>query len=188
MLTLRIVLQYLSIPVVAFGFKISIAWLPIYVVGFFFGPVVGLVFGAFSDTLNFFLHGGVWFWMYAIQEPVVGMVSGILGSLYFMSKKDTNSWSFKISWRLIVYGFALFCIYSIFSSLDLIKNGTFYGAKGIDNDFILAIVISSMMFLFLVLIEILNFFYFRRTKKYGNNKNLYKLFIYALILLLFILK
>ncbi len=88
---------------------------------------------------------------------------------------------FKLSWRLIVYGFAFFCIYSIFSSLDLIKNGTFYGSKGIDNDFILAIVISCMMFLFLILIEILNAYYFRKSRKYKQNKNLYKLFIYTLI-------
>ncbi len=181
MLALRIVLQFFSLPVPAFGFKISISWLPIYVVGFFFGPVVGMFFGFLSDTINYLIHGGVWFWMYAIQEPVVGLVSGILGSLYFMSKKDTNSLMFKISWRLMIYGFAFFCVYSIFSSLDLIQKGTFYGSKGIDNDFILAIVIACMMLFFLIVIEILNAYYFKRYKKFKKNNNIYKLFIYTLI-------
>ncbi|MGL4952161.1 MAG: hypothetical protein ACRC4L_04220, partial [Mycoplasma sp.] len=54
---LRLVLGLFGVPVVGLGFKISFAWLPIYICGFFYGPIVGLIFGAVMDTVSFFVFG-----------------------------------------------------------------------------------------------------------------------------------
>lgn len=35
--------------------------------------------GAITDTISFLMAGGgIWFWLYAIQEPIVGLLSGLI--------------------------------------------------------------------------------------------------------------
>lgn len=92
LIALRIVLGFTVIPIKPLGLSISIAWVPVIVLGWYFGPVIGLVLGAVCDTISFLITGGVWFWLYAIQEPIVGLVAGLIAGFYRwrMNKKDIN--------------------------------------------------------------------------------------------------
>lgn len=95
LLALRLVLGVLTIRVAPFALSISIAWVPVMVLGWYFGPVIGLVFGAITDTISFLMAGGgVWFWMYAIQEPIVGLLSGLVAGwcTYRQHKEKTHLW------------------------------------------------------------------------------------------------
>lgn len=92
LLALRLVLGVLTIRIAPFNLSISIAWLPVMVIGWYFGPIVGLVMGCITDTISFLMSGGgVWFWMYAIQEPIVGLISGLIAGLYRIRKNNIKS-------------------------------------------------------------------------------------------------
>lgn len=81
LLALRLVFGILTIRIAPFGLSISIAWVPLMVIGWYFGPVAGLIIGILTDTISFLIGGGIWFWMYAIQEPIVGLLSGIIAGV-----------------------------------------------------------------------------------------------------------
>lgn len=79
LIALRLVLGLLTIRIAPFALSISLAWIPVMVIGWYFGPVVGLIMGFVTDTISFLMAGGgIWFWMYALQEPVVGLLSGLI--------------------------------------------------------------------------------------------------------------
>lgn len=90
LIALRVVLSFISINIVPFNLSLSLGWVATMVLGWYFGPVVGLLCGAITDTLTFLIHGGVWFWLYAIQEPIVGMIAGLIGSFYRYRKFKEN--------------------------------------------------------------------------------------------------
>lgn len=113
--------------------------------------------------------------MYAIQEPIVGLISGILGSLFFLDKK--NNILVNIFWRIIIYGFVFFCSFYVFSNLNFINKDNFQGSKSSNNELIFSIIISILLIVFLIVLELLNFIYYKKNKKFKNNKNI--LFLYV---------
>ncbi|MCQ2748205.1 MAG: ECF transporter S component [Mycoplasmoidaceae bacterium] len=91
------------------------------VIGWYFGPIVGLVFGAITDTISFLLPGGgIWFWMYAIQEPIIGLLSGLVGSVCRIRKSSqTNKITIDIIInQVMVIGFAIISSFALIYWLD----------------------------------------------------------------------
>ncbi|MCV3728307.1 ECF transporter S component [Ureaplasma miroungigenitalium] len=86
---LRLGLSFLNIKITGVHTTISFAWLPLMVMGWYFGPVIGFLSGILTDTVSWLLHPGVWFWLYAIQEPILGLIAGLLGS-FAQLRKHTN--------------------------------------------------------------------------------------------------
>lgn len=90
LIALRVVLSFISIPIAPFSLSLSFGWVATMVLGWYFGPVIGLFCGMITDTLTFLIHGGVWFWLYAIQEPIVGLIAGLIGGFYRYRKSKEN--------------------------------------------------------------------------------------------------
>lgn len=110
LIALRLVLGVLTIRIAPFNLSISIAWVPLMVIGWYFGPIVGLVMGAITDTISFFMAGGgIWFWMYAIQEPIVGLLSGLIaGWCQFRKSKEHLHISLDVIVnQILMIGFAV---------------------------------------------------------------------------------
>ena len=85
LLSLRIILQFVGS--ISLGpTTLSFTWITLIVVGFIFGPFIGLMFGVIADLLGYVLHPGVYMWEYAIQEPLICFVAGIIGFIYFNYK------------------------------------------------------------------------------------------------------
>lgn len=121
LLALRIVLGLLTIRIAPFSLSISIAWVPLMVLGWYFGPVVGLIFGILTDTISFLMAGGgIWFWMYAIQEPIVGLLSGLIaGWCRYRKNKEKISISLDIVLnQIIVIVFAVISYVALIVWLD----------------------------------------------------------------------
>lgn len=110
LIALRIVLGLLTIRIAPFALSISIAWVPLMVLGWYFGPVAGLFLGIITDTISFLMAGGgIWFWLYAIQEPIIGLLSGLFSGWcrYRKSKEKINiTWDIVIN-QIMVIGFAI---------------------------------------------------------------------------------
>lgn len=132
LLALRIVLGVLTIRIAPFNLSISIAWLPIMVMGWYFGPVVGLVMGAITDTISFLISGGVWFWMYAIQEPIVGLISGLVAGLctFRKSHEKVHIVGDVIVNQILIIGFAVLTYVILIIWLDPSKH-----FQGHDDDY-----------------------------------------------------
>ncbi len=91
LLALRIAFGIIHVNLPIVNKTISFAWIPIMVFGWIFGPIFGFFFGAVTDTITFFMFpGNVWFWMYAIQEPLVGFISGIVAGIYTIRISNEN--------------------------------------------------------------------------------------------------
>lgn len=81
------------------------------IMGWFYGPIVGIFLGAVSDTLCYFIaSGGIWFWMYAIQEPIVCFLSGIFAGIYnYRVRLDKKSVTFDLIFNQItIFIFGIF--------------------------------------------------------------------------------
>lgn len=121
LLALRLVLGVLTIRIAPFALSISIAWVPVMVLGWYFGPVIGLIFGALTDTISFLMAGGgIWFWMYAIQEPIVGLLSGLIaGWCQFRKLKDKPNLALDVVInQILVIGFAVISYVTLIFWLD----------------------------------------------------------------------
>lgn len=110
LIALRIVLGLLTIRIAPFGLSISIAWVPLMVLGWYFGPVAGLFLGMITDTISFLMAGGgIWFWLYAIQEPIIGLVSGLVAGWcrFRKSRENLNITLDIVINQILVIGFAI---------------------------------------------------------------------------------
>ncbi|MGL4948679.1 MAG: hypothetical protein ACRC42_04885 [Mycoplasma sp.] len=172
-----------SVPVVGFGFKISFAWMPLYICGFFYGPVFGMFFGAAMDTLSFLVFGGDWFWMYAIQEPIVGLVAGIVGSMYFLEIFKSIKFQFIIQ-KILTYAFIFFTIGIVVYQFYIIDDAKF-SSSDIKNINYFPIIVFIVMGLFSVINEVQNYLFYKKNKK-TKNKNNYSLYLYISFLVIFI--
>ena len=186
LIALGLVLNLFVIPIPTIGVNLSFGWLPTMVLGWYFGPIIGFALGFTIDTLNFAIHGGVWFWLYAIQEPLLGMIAGIIGSVYSFAKNQ--SWKIHISIlinQLFMFAFAIFSLAIVFIYTDpnnpafikLVQSGQLtYEVNTIFRYVILAVVI-----VFLGIIEIIIYIQYKKFKKHQNHQK-FLTFLYSSII------
>ena len=110
LIALSILLNLINIKIIG-GISLSFAWLPVIIIGWYFGPVIGLIMGGVIDTINWLIYGGVWFWLYAIQEPLIGLITGFFVSCYLLINKIKNH--FKINFTISQIILVIFLIFSI---------------------------------------------------------------------------
>lgn len=111
LLGLSILLNLFKVPIVA-GITISFAWLPGIIIGWYFGPVVGLLMGFVIDTINWLIYGGIWFWLYALQEPFLGLIIGLISGMFMLVQQ--TKYHFKLTIILNQIFFLCFLFVSIF--------------------------------------------------------------------------
>lgn len=179
---LRLVLGLFSVPIVPFGFKVSFAWLPVYICGFFYGPVIGLLFGIIMDTTSFLIFGGVWFWMYAIQEPLVGLISGLIGSVYFLQLFHSIRIQLIVQ-KIFIYGFILTTAFVIITEFYILNDATFQIGE-ITNINVFAIIVLIIMSIFIAVNEFQNYYYYKKYKN-DNAKTEYSLYLYISLIIIF---
>ncbi len=110
LIAIRLVVALFSLYIPSFNLKLTFEWIPIIMMGWIYGPVIGLFAGAISDTLAWLISGTPWFWMYAIQQPLIAMMAGIasgVATLRSNSKKFTYDLLLQ---QLIVIGFGIFVL------------------------------------------------------------------------------
>ena len=140
-----------------------------------FGPVLSLLIGIIVDSITFFISGGVWFWMYAIQEPLIMMLAGIIGSIYRL----------RLNGKSIIYDYFVFQIITLiflitgivvllqYSYIELNNNSV--DILGVDKNVTLTLTLTSLITFFVVVQTILHLIVFRNKV----NKKYPKLFIYV---------
>lgn len=116
LICLRLIFGFIHIPITPFGISLSFAWVPLMVLGWYFGPITGLLLGMLTDTIGFLINGSLWYWMYAIQEPIVGFISGLIGSIARLRKDKMNHVIYDLIINQVVS-----CAFIVISFLFLIK-------------------------------------------------------------------
>ena len=121
----------------------SIPWIPIMVLGWYLGPIYSCFLTIVFDNIRFFLLsqvGGLWFWLYAIQAPLVALISGLFGGLFYYRINSIKSFCSKsiifdvIFNNLIVISFFIF---TTFMLLSFVNNSTkFKGSEKIETFFL----------------------------------------------------
>ncbi len=182
MLAIRLILSLFSIRIPILGINFSFVWIPVYIVGFYFGPFFGLFFGILSDTFAWLLSGSVWFWMYAIQEPCIGLLSGIIGSCFFLFNKKSIKQLIVIQ-QLIVFFFVIFTIVIVFSYYNKIDANQNINATNNFNKKLYVILLSIFLSCFLLFNEVQTIIMYLKYKKHKVLYN-YTLYLYISILII----
>ena len=183
LLALRFVLQYLTIYIPVASMSISIAWTPLMLAGWIFGPVFGFFLGFITDTVAYLIKpGSIWYWMYAIQEPLVGMISGIIGFICMLriksvfNKEALENSNFKkpinktykldlIIQQIFFIAFLIICVFALFAWLDGTQK--FESKSGFDEIFFSYskyIIVGALIFFFIA-VEIISIFIYKKNKK-----------------------
>ncbi len=156
LIAIRILLGYFHIKLPVVNETIGFAWVPIMICGWFFGPIVGCVFGAVTDTLGFVLHPSVWFWMYAIQEPCVGLIAGVIrGICYLRINKKSQSITLDLFvQQIFILLFCLVAVFGMFFWLDGVSFQKFQAYK---------IVVLVLITAFLIMMETTTFVFIKNS-------------------------
>ena len=172
---LRLILNFATIKIPEFGMSISIAHTPLMIVGWLFGPIIGLLVGFLTDTMCYFMNpSGLWFWLFAIQEPLLGFLSGIVASIYIIRKSRKCIIFDLVFARFVVYSFFIICLVFMYGFID--NNSHWEGISKFDSNSFINVykyIVISCLILFILIFEIFNIFAYKR------NKGREKLIIYA---------
>lgn len=173
LLALRIILNFISVPVPGVNFVISFSWVPVMIMGWIYGPIHGLVFGFVTDSVCYLISlTHVWFWMFAIQEPIVGFVSGLARSIYEIKSKGNknNIYDFFVA-QIILFCFTISSLAGILCWVNgnVLDYYNSYKYISISLSIVYFVVIESFMWVYL--------------KKIDKNDKRYLLFLYAITLI-----
>lgn len=155
LIALRVVLQYASIHIPTINLTISISWTPLMIIGWIYGPLFGLVTGAITDSICFLIKPTTWFWLYAIQEPMVGFICGTFGYLCTLRLNSVSKKPKSKKWDFIMLQIFLITFVSIgFMGLYMIINDFSYEGKKseLDSFFWLNskwLILGSILFFFI---------------------------------------
>ncbi|MGL4617274.1 MAG: ECF transporter S component [Mycoplasmoidaceae bacterium] len=167
LVALRVIMQFFTIPIPQFGLTLSISHTPIIVVGWLFGPVIGFFTGILTDTICYFAKPtSPWFYLYAIQEPLLCMMSGIFGSLYVINKNNEKMRNEIIFSKLVLYLFAFFTL--IILIIYAQPNNKFQGSNALkENDFfnIYKYVAIGIVIFFVLVYELFFLYLYKKKKK-----------------------
>ena len=175
LIAMRIVLNFISVHIPGIGVSISFYWVPTMLLGWIFGPIHGFIWGFVLDTICFAMTpNSVWYWLYAIQEPIVGFMGGIAASvcaLRLNKKKANPMYDIMVQqiMLLLFIGTSIACIF--------LWMGTGYDkVKYFDTYKIVTLVMLG------VYIVIMECFTFIQIKGFEKHKERTLMFIYATML------
>lgn len=167
---LKMVLAAATIQIPIINKAIGLALVPTMLMGWIFGPIYGLLLGAFADTAGYLMHPtNIWFWQYAIQQPLVAIIAGVIKGIWTYRTSKRDSW---IVVDIIIHQIAIFgfCLVSLFSLLFWMDDGN----KGVYT-FSKWIAIGSLLIYLIVMETYVFFFIF--DLRFSKNKII--TFIYA---------
>lgn len=167
LIALRMVLQLTSFYIPIFSFSISVSWTPLIIIGWLYGPIYGFVAGFITDSLGILMSGSVWFWLYAIQEPMVGFIAGLFG--YFCRVrllKNASDKKTKIK-DFVIFDFFLifFSGISIYFLIEFTNSSvSFEGKSKLEEIFFVYSkwVILGVMSFFLIFSNILEIIFYKK--------------------------
>ncbi|NQX83652.1 MAG: ECF transporter S component [Mycoplasmataceae bacterium] len=119
---LSIALSYWSITIIPHVLSFSFSTIPVMYIGFLLGPKEGFIFGLFTDTIKSLIKGYPWMFVYALTEPIMGLISGYVG----LNKEKYKTKKYKIA--LIIFVQIFFLLLFILS-MTLINVQDVFGAK-----------------------------------------------------------
>lgn len=193
LLGLSILLNLFKINITA-GITISFAWLPGIIIGWYFGPIVGLLMGALIDTINWLIYGGVWFWMYALQEPILGLIVGIISSLFNIIRNTKQHFSIcLIINQIMLIGFIISSIFIVFYYTNP-NNPFFQSISNAENStsnmikttqlYLRWIILGILLGLFVIVEVIVGYRYYQFKKDRNSNFVRFEVFLFITIVAL----
>lgn len=193
LLGLSILLNLFKINITA-GITISFAWLPGIIIGWYFGPIVGLLMGALIDTINWLIYGGVWFWMYALQEPILGLIVGIISSLFNIIRNTKQHFSIcLIINQIMLIGFIISSIFIVFYYTDP-NNPFFQSISNTENStsnmikttqlYLRWIILGILLGLFVIVEVIVGYRYYQFKKDRDADSIRFETFLFITIVAL----
>ncbi len=184
LISLRIIFNLFSIPIPGITQTISFSWVPLMVIGWYFGPVLSFFIGWITDTLCYLIFtSGLWFWMYSIQEPCVCVIAGIFGSICRLRSNEKCNIVLDILIQQIIYIiFSSICYISLILWLSPNNN-----ASTVDDYMVNAYKYTALVLItvFMVVMEYVTFYQVLVNK---NNHTHLVLFIYGTCLVVLLME
>lgn len=174
LIALRFIIGMFSITIPGVSISISITWVTDMLMGWIYGPIYGFVLGAICDTIGYIASPtAVWFWMFAIQEPMVGFLSGVFGS--FCAWRCVYKKNYLIDLliqQIVIISFVAISLISILIWVD---------DKSIKLFNIYKWIVISMITIYLTVMEI---FTYLNIKSIYDQKERTLIFIYSTTLVM----
>lgn len=111
LMALHIILVYVgfNIPIVNVSFNFD--WISTYLVGWFYGPIIGALFGFIANNISWLQTGGTfWYWLYSIQEPLIAIFSSFISFYFYLTKYKQNIKLTIFIQQLFIFGFFILSI------------------------------------------------------------------------------
>ena len=193
LVALSIILNFFKIKITA-GITISVAWMPSMIIAWFFGPVIGFTLGFVIDTINWLINPGYWFWLYAIQEPMLGLIVGLLSSIFNLIKERKNHFTITvITNQFLLIGFLVVSIFVAFFYTD--PNNFYFnqintsrpdseaaGITKITQTVLRWVILAIMIFMFFLIEGIILYKYLRWKNNKDYNTDTFEIFLFMTVI------
>lgn len=150
--------------------------------------------GALIDTINWLIYGGVWFWMYALQEPILGLIVGIISSLFNIIRNTKQHFSIcLIINQIMLIGFIISSIFIVFYYTNH-NNPFFQSISNVENStsnmikttqlYLRWIILGILLGLFVIVEMIVGYRYYQFKKDMNSNFVRFETFLFIIIVAL----
>lgn len=166
---LHIILVYIGFNIPIINLQVGFDWIPTYLCGWFFGPIIGPIFGFVANNIYWLQTGGTfWYWMYTIQEPIIAFFASLISYYFYYSINKVNVIRDVIFQQLFFLTFFIASIVIII--LAWTNQITFNGNKINHTKSMLSLLISSLIIfcLFFCFTEIFVLYKLKKKKKNFN--------------------
>ncbi|NQX83236.1 MAG: hypothetical protein HRS50_00780 [Mycoplasmataceae bacterium] len=160
-LSLFLIQVFLFKPLLDLPIPFSFDSITIIAVGFIFGPLEGILFGWVADTIRVLIHGWSYQFLPSLMYPMIGIISGLFGLIY---------WNFKIipKWKSILI-FQVIIIF-LFIIVFPIEYGLSIIASSKDSRMIPTLLTTIITFIFMELMFVYIIFSNHSSGNFGKNQ------------------
>ena len=141
---LHIILVYVGFNLPLVNLQVGFDWIPTYLAGWFYGPIWGAIFGFVANNISWLQTGATyWYWMYAIQEPIIAIFASLV-SYYCSFSLKSKQIKLDVIFQQLIFFIFVICTLTLIS-LCWTNHIKFNGVSVNNNQSINNLLVATMV-------------------------------------------
>ena len=141
---LHIILVYVGFNLPVVNLQVGFDWIPTYLAGWFYGPIWGAIFGFVANNISWLQTGATyWYWMYAIQEPIIAIFASLV-SYYCSFSLKSKQIKWDVIFQQLIFFIFVICTLTLIS-LCWTNHIQFNGVSVNNNQSINNLLVATMV-------------------------------------------